>query len=266
MGPRERYSCLQELAWWWKMAVTTALGPDSIPVLFAASRIRWQSKFFSRLQCSPCARQLLQQMAGPPGRSIKKIPLLSSLLRVGASLPLPWLCYWLGMTENPPQGPTAVFPFLSSPSLAYSLSSLSWILCRTGSLGLVLWAHSLLKELFVPDLESQKSALSLFSLSSLVSKFSSKVAKTKQKQLKNHKRNQCSDGEVPSTLTAQTGCLWWRSRCMLLCPGTCAHSVVWCVTVFILKRWKHFAQRKKRTHECHLLSFSVSWYWNFCFW
>lgn len=91
MGRRERYACLQELAWWWKMAITTAPGPDSVPVLFAASRIRWQSRFFSRLQCSPCARQLLQQMAGPPGRSLQKIPSLSSLLRVGASLSLPSL-------------------------------------------------------------------------------------------------------------------------------------------------------------------------------
>lgn len=94
-------------------------------------------------------------------------------------------------------------------------------------------------------LQSLRSALS-----SVVSKFSSKAAKRK---------------EFSSWRGGPDSLLRWSHQ-VLLAPWCLAHSVLWHVTAFVFKRWKHFARRKKRTHECHLLSFLVSWYWNFCFW
>lgn len=118
---------------------------------------------------------------------------------------------------------------------------------------LVLWLHRFHKEFYVPDTESQKSALS-----SVVSKFSSKVAKRKKKVLQLERLHSSRLPRFSAHDGGAVRCCWHL--------GAWAHSVLWHVTAFIFKRWKHFARRKKRTHECHLLSFLVSWYWNFCFW
>nr|BAC25077.1 unnamed protein product [Mus musculus] len=124
------------------------------------------------------------------------------------------------MTENVPQSREVQLQYFSSflPQLS-PLTVFSWL----NSLQDRLFcshpqAHSLLKELYVPGIESQKSALS-FSLSSLVSKFSSKVAKEKRKKerKKERKRKPCTPaGGASCTLTAQILCLWWRSRYVLL--------------------------------------------------
>lgn len=102
---------------------------------------------------------------------------------------------------------------------------------------LVLWLHRFHKEFYVPDTESQKSALCC-----VVSKFSSKVAKRKKFS---------SWRGYPDSLLV----MWSLRRCWHLVP----HTAFCGVSRPSFKRWK------KRTHECHLLSL-VSWYWNFCFW
>lgn len=118
------------------------------------------------------------------GGGVSKDSLASScLVRAKASFPRPWLCYWLGMTQSVPQSLELQLQYFLPlwPQLSPLTLFSCWILCRTGSFVLILWVHSLLKELYVPGIESQKSALS-FSLSSLISKFSSKVAKKKKKK------------------------------------------------------------------------------------
>ena len=146
------------------------------------------------------------------------------------------------MTENVPQSREVQLQYFSSflPQLS-PLTVFSWL----NSLQDRLFcshpqAHSLLKELYVPGIESQKSALS-FSLSSLVSKFSSKVAKEKKKKRKKERKKKkalhssrrglmhpdCPDSllVVAEPLCAAAGV-----------PAPCAHSILWRVTVFILKR------------------------------
>lgn len=107
---------------------------------------------------------------------------------------------------------------------------------------LVLWLHRFHKEFYVPDTESQKSALS-----SVVSKFSSKVAKRKKKVLQLERLHSSRLPRFSAHDGGAVRCCWHL--------GAWAHSVLWHVTAFIFKRWKHFARRKKRTHECHLFIF-----------
>lgn len=95
-----------------------------------------------------------------------------------------------------------------------------------------------------------------------MSKFSSKVA---------------SDGSLARTsyvppLLAQTLCSWWCSQWEVPVapsqhPGhTAFHVVSQWQSSHLEKLKEHFAQRKKKkNHECHLLSFVFSWLMEFLF-
>lgn len=161
---------------------------------------RWQVEFNSGLWCPRYTRQALHWWLVPIGRSMdwEEIPLLTvlccSLILVRAVCPLLWLCCCFWMVEQLSGNPEVQSEV--SPSfwpLAYPIhsSQKEWFLY---SCPLSQYLHIELLWVLRPEQS--------FSLSSLMSKFSSKVARDGSLARTSH---------VPPPL-AQTLCSWWCSQ------------------------------------------------------
>lgn len=115
---------------------------------------------------------------------------------------------------------------------------------------LVLWLHRFHKEFYVPDTESQKSALS-----SVVSKFSGKVAKRKRFS----SWRGCIHPGCPDSLLVMVEPLGAAGT---LVPGHTAFCGV-SQPSFLKDESILHGERKG---PMNVIFFLVSWYWNFCFW
>lgn len=154
---------------------------------------RWQSRCYSRSQCS-CASSLYSQTppGGEPDPSIS-----ASLLRIRAP-PSSWLCYWLWLIENSPQSlevQLQYFPSFLSPALP-THSSLDWILCRMGSCVLVLSSYSS-SRILCPWYRVSETSVELFS-----------KQHSEQIQQQSGKKESSPAGEIVFTPIPRIPC-WW---------------------------------------------------------